>query len=139
MTQTDQIGDFATAIRNAVLAGKDGIVYRHSKMIESIAKILEKEGFVEKVEIFTEPSKKGTIFKYLRIYLRYLDEVRSRPIIRSIKRVSKPGRRVYRGVKELKPVRGGAGIMIVSSSKGVISDIEARRKGVGGEVLLEVF
>jgi len=108
-------------------------------MIESIARILEKEGFVEKVEVFTEPSPKGAIFKYLRIYLRYLDEVHSRPVIRSIKRVSKPGRRVYRGVKELKPVRGGSGITIVSSSRGVISDIEARRKRVGGEVLLEVY
>lgn len=140
MTRTDPIADFATGLRNAQSAGRLTFTWEHSKMIEVIAKLLEREGFIEKVEILSIPTRKRDQFrKLIKLHLRYLDEHRRQGLVTSIRRLSKPGRRVYMGYQELKPVRGGTGITIVSTSRGVMTDIEARRQKVGGEVLLEVY
>ncbi len=139
MTCTDPIAEFATGIRNAQVTGKEYLTWDHTNMLESIAKILEKNGFIEKVEIIPDSGSRRFLKKLLRIHLRYLDEHRREPMITSIQRVSRPGRRVYRGYSELKPVRGGTGVNIVSTSRGILSDVEARRRKLGGEVLLEIF
>ncbi len=140
MSRTDPISDFATGIRNAVASGQDFILWEQSKLLEAIAKILQKEGFIEKVEVVSfEKKGKKNPRQFLRLELRYIDERKTRSLIKTIKRISKPGRRVYCGYSELKPVSGGIGIKIISSPRGIISDVEARRLKVGGEVLLEVY
>jgi small subunit ribosomal protein S8 len=103
-----------------------------SKIKQEIAKILEAEGYVSGHEVVSE-----TKFPVLRIHLKY--DTRHKPIIRTIRRVSKPGLRVYRKKGDLKPVRSGLATQILTTSSGVMTDREARRRSVGGEVLCEVW
>jgi small subunit ribosomal protein S8 len=129
---TDPIGDLLTRIRNANLAFKDELLVPASKMSEAILRILATEGFIASYE----PEGEG-IERVLRVGLKYSPK-RERTIT-GLKRVSKPGRRIYTGRGELPRVLGGLGIAIVSTSHGVMTDRDASRKGIGGEVLAYVW
>ena len=132
MTMTDPIADMLSRIRNASSAMHDEVVVPASKIKENIARILAEEGFVNGVEVVQNGGHPG-----IKIILRYSDE-RERAIS-GIRRISKPGRRVYRGAGEIPRVLGGLGIAIVSTSQGVMTDKEARRHKVGGEVLAYIW
>ena len=130
---TDPIADMLTRIRNAVRVEKPYVDIPTSRFKQGIADVLKREGFIwDWKEVNDDEDPRST----LRLELKYGPN--GERVIQSIKRVSKPGRRLYARGKELKPVLGGLGIQIISTSKGVISDREARRENIGGEVLCEV-
>ena len=129
---SDPVGDLLTRIRNANLAQKDDLVVPASKLNEAIVKILTTEGFVEGYA----PEGDG-IEHVIRVTLKY--GPRRQRTITGLKRISKPGRRIYTGRHELPRVLGGLGISIVSTSQGVMTDRDASRKGIGGEVLAHVW
>lgn len=139
MTQTDPIADFITIIRNAKLARKLEVVADHSRMREEIAKILAREGFIERYEVYSEGRGRNPRFRKIRVHLRYYDDLRRFGPLNHIRRVSKPSRRVYVNSSKNVALRGGTGIRILSTSSGIMTDVEARRKRVGGEVLMEVW
>jgi small subunit ribosomal protein S8 len=128
----DPIGDMLTRIRNAQSRGKNEVLTPASKLRAWVLDVLKDEGYIRGYEPTT--SKAG--HPELRIELKYFEGT---PVIREIKRVSKPGRRVYMGVKDLPQVRQGLGVSIVSTPRGVMSDAHARAANVGGEVLCTVF
>ncbi|HPW55072.1 MAG: 30S ribosomal protein S8 [Thermoanaerobaculaceae bacterium] len=132
MTMTDPIADFLTCIRNAVQANKDRCDAPASRLKLELAKILQEQGFIRTFKVLQEGSQ-GT----LRLYLRYSGE--GEPAIQGLERVSRPGRRVYRGVEELPKVRGGIGIAVISTSRGLMTDAKAREERVGGEVMCRVW
>jgi len=128
---TDPISDFLNRINNAQALSRPEVKIPFSKLKYEVAKILEQEKFVEKV------SKVGRkLHKVVKIDLKYEE---GKPVISGLKRVSKPGQRVYSPAKKIKPVRGGYGFAVVSTPKGVMSDKEARKQKVGGEILFEVW
>ncbi len=129
---SDFIGDFLTIIRNASRAHKEKVTLPTSKLTLKIAEILKKEGFIENYKLVEEGVK-----KFVRIHLRYMHG--KAPAIRSIVRVSKPGIKRYVGSRGVPKVLGGLGIAILSTSRGVISDKEARQEKVGGELLCKVW
>ncbi|WP_221792525.1 30S ribosomal protein S8 [Aquisediminimonas sediminicola] len=131
MALTDPLGDMLTRIRNGQQAKKDSVVTPASKLRTRVLDVLQREGYIRG---YTDEQVGG--HDGIRIELKYFE---GRPAIQHVSRVSKPGRRVYSGSKELPRVRNGLGIMIVSTPKGVLSDAEARDQNVGGEVLAEVF
>lgn len=132
MSSTDFIGDFLTRIRNASRAGLEKVTTPTSKLTLRIAEILKEEGFVDNFKPFSEGKK-----NFVRIQLKYL---RGRqPVIQGIRRVSRPGRRIYVGCEEVPRVIGGLGISVVSTSKGLLVDREARKAQVGGELLCKVW
>jgi small subunit ribosomal protein S8 len=132
MSMTDPIADFLARVRNAHLAKHDRLDVPASKLKVELCKILKQEGFIRNFRLLeTVPS--GT----LRILLRYTPE--GLPAIRHLSRVSTPGRRVYRGADGIKPVRNGLGLGIVSTSKGLLTDRQAREQRLGGEVLCELW
>jgi len=128
----DRIADMLTRIRNAQGARLEKVEMPASHMLNALAEILKEEGYVQAVKAY---NRKGN--KQLRLTLRYDDE--GQPVIREIKRVSKPGRRVYVGADELPRVKSGYGMAIVSTSHGVMTDKHARAAHVGGEILCTVF
>ncbi len=132
MSMTDPIADMLTRVRNASSAMHDEVEIPMSKIKENIARILAEEGYVDGFEI----DRDGT-HPAIKIRLRYSPE-RQRAIA-GIRRISKPGRRVYRGSSELPRVLGGLGVAIISTSQGVMSDKQARQQKVGGEVLAYVW
>jgi small subunit ribosomal protein S8 len=132
MTMTDPIADMLARIRNASSAMHDDVLIPASKIKQSIAKILLQEGFVDGFEVVEDEAH-----PMIRIALRYSDE-RERAIS-GIRRISKPGRRVYRGAGDLPRVLGGLGVAIISTSQGVMTDKQARRTRVGGEILAYVW
>ncbi|WP_188456392.1 30S ribosomal protein S8 [Virgibacillus oceani] len=132
MVMTDPIADMLTRIRNANMVRHEKLELPASKMKKEIADILKREGFVRDYE-FIEDSKQGL----LRIFLKY--GANNERVITGIKRISKPGLRVYAKADEVPRVLNGLGIAIVSTSKGVFSDKEARAQAVGGEVLAYVW
>lgn len=129
---TDPIADMLTRLRNANTALHPEVSMPSSQLKEEIAKILASEGYVDSYKV--EDARVG---KKLTVTLRYADN-RTR-VIQGLRRVSKPGHRIYKGAKELDRVRGGIGVSIVSTSDGLLTDREARRRNVGGEVLCEVW
>ena len=133
MTMTDPIADMLARIRNASTATHEDVLVPASKIKENIARILVEEGYVDRYE--TVDGDGG--HPALRIRLRYSDE--RDPAISGIRRISKPGRRVYKGATDLPRVLGGLGVAIISTSQGVMTDKEARRARVGGEVLAYVW
>ncbi|HEY9710655.1 MAG TPA: 30S ribosomal protein S8 [Oculatellaceae cyanobacterium] len=133
MAANDTIADMLTRIRNACLVKHQTTNIPSTKMTRSIAKVLKDEGFITDYEETGEGVK-----KYLVVALKYKGKNRQ-PIITAMKRVSKPGLRVYSNCKELPRVLGGIGIAIISTSSGIMTDREARRQGVGGEVLCYVW
>ena len=134
MAMTDPLGDMLTRIRNGQTAKKDSVLTPASTLRVRVLDVLQREGYIRG---YSEESlgSKGQ-HKGIRIELKYFE---GQPAIRPVARVSKPGRRVYSGSKELPIVRNGLGITIVSTPRGVLSDAEAREHNVGGEVLAEVF
>ena len=133
MTMSDPIADMLTRIRNANTAKHDTVDVPSSKMKLAIAEILLKEGYIKKYDVVDEGS-----FKTIKITLKY-GEDKDEKIITGLKRISKPGLRVYAGKDELPRVLGGLGIAIISTNNGVLTDKEARNAGVGGEVLAFVW
>lgn len=129
---TDPVADMLTRIRNAVRSGKAEVLVPASKLKLGIAEVLKREGYIEGFEIVQRP-----VQNEIRIRLKYGPA--GEPVITHIERVSKPGRRIYLGVKKLKPVLRGLGISILSTPKGVLSDREARQANVGGETLCRVW
>jgi len=129
---TDPIGDLLTRIRNANLAYKDDLVVPASRMNGSILKILDAEGYID---AFAQEGE--GVERVFRVNLKY--GAKRERTISGLKRVSKPGRRIYTGRTELPRVLGGLGIAIVSTSQGVMTDKDASRKGIGGEVLAYVW
>ncbi len=129
---TDPIADMLTHIRNENSIGRKRVDMPASRIRVGIANVLKDEGFVEDYRV-----EEGQPSSTLHVTLRY--GVDGEKVIRSIRRVSKPGRRAYAGLKELKPVLRGQGIHVLSTPKGVLSDRKARELGVGGELLAEVF
>lgn len=132
MPVTDPISDMLTRIRNGLTVRKAFVLVPSSKMKVSISQILLEEGFIQGYEITSEQPQPN-----IRLWLKY-DE-RRKPIVTGLERVSKPGRRVYKGKRELPWVLSGLGIAIVSTPKGVMTDRQARHLGVGGEVLCYVW
>ncbi|MGB3553046.1 MAG: 30S ribosomal protein S8 [Jannaschia sp.] len=128
----DPIGDMLTRIRNAQMRGKSNVSTPASKLRAHVLDVLADEGYIRGYESSSDRQGHPT----LEIELKYYEGV---PVIREVKRVSKPGRRVYLGVDKLPSVRQGLGVSIVSTSRGVMSDQAARSANVGGEVLCTVF
>ena len=128
----DPIGDLIARIKNAAMRGRRKCSTPASKMRARVLDVLAEEGYIRGYQLVQKPGA----FPEFEIELKYFD---GQPVIVEISRVSKPGRRVYSGSKELPIVRNGLGITIVSTPKGVLSDAEARTENVGGEVLAEVF
>ena len=133
MTMSDPIADMLTRIRNANTAKHDTVDVPASKMKIAIAEILLNEGYIKKYEDLDEEN-----FKNIRITLKYGKD-KNEKVITGIKKISKPGLRVYAGKDELPRVLGGLGVAIISTNKGVITDKEARKANVGGEVLAFVW
>lgn len=127
----DSIGNFLTIIRNGVMISKSFVTSPYSKMREALAVILKDEGFIRSFEVSEENGK-----KQLKIFLKY---VGGESVIHEIKRLSKPSRRLYAGIKEVKPVIGGLGLSILTTSHGVISHKKAKELGVGGEIICTVW
>jgi len=132
MSMTDTIGDMLTRIRNAGKARFDKVDIPASRIKISLARIFKDEGFIKNYKVIKD-NKQGI----LRVYLKYDDQ--NQPMIHRVQRVSKPSRRVYAGCEELPKVQGGLGVAVISTSKGVMSDRQARKLGVGGEVLCQVW
>ena len=128
----DPIGDLLTRIRNAQLRGKSTVRSPTSKLRVRVLDVLASEGYIRGYEHVTAPNGHAD----LEISLKYFEGI---PVIREMARVSKPGRRVYMGVRDIPQVRQGLGVSIVSTPQGVMSDAAARAANVGGEVLCTVF
>jgi small subunit ribosomal protein S8 len=132
MSVLDPIGDMLTRIRNAQMRTKSKVSTPHSKLRERVLEVLQNEGFIRSFATVQQGKGKAEI----EIELKYFDGT---PVIRELKRVSKPGLRIYASVDSLPTVYNGLGISILSTPKGVMSDAEARAQNVGGEVLCTVF
>ena len=128
---TDPIADMIIRIKNALLARHSQVVVPSSKIKHSIAQILEQEGYIAGFELTTEKPQANLV-----INLKYTGKS---PVITDVKRMSKPGRRIYAPASQVPRALGGYGITIISTSKGVITDKEARKQNVGGEVLCQIW
>ncbi|MGB9603825.1 MAG: 30S ribosomal protein S8 [Verrucomicrobiia bacterium] len=127
---TDPISDMLTRIRNASRALLPEVQVQHSKLKENIARILKNEGYI------TDYSVQGDKVKTLTIKLKYQGK---KPVIEGLKRVSKPGKRIYMSVDEIPRVRSGLGIAILTTSQGIMTNVEARKKNIGGELLCQIW
>jgi small subunit ribosomal protein S8 len=132
MATTDPISDMLTSLRNALAVHKDTITIPHSKVREAIAKLLQQEGYLGEIKVMTEDK-----FPVLQIGLKYAPNGRS--VIQGIRRVSKPGQRIYSATNHLHTVLGGVGISVVSTSSGLMTNYHAKQKGFGGEVLFKIW
>jgi small subunit ribosomal protein S8 len=132
MSNMDPVSDLLTRIRNAHLAKHDRVDVPTSKLKAEICRIFKEEGFIRNFSL-----QDGSPVGKLRIFLEY--DGAGTPAITHLRRISKPGRRVYRGADQIRPVLGGRGLGVVSTNFGVLSDREARERRVGGEVLCEVW
>jgi len=135
---TDPIADMLTRIRNAQAVNIQTVVLPMSKIKHGIAKILEVQGWVEKVEIIKTKGEKNSssIFNEIKIDLKYTN---GRPVITSLKKISTPGRRVYVNKNELPRVLNNLGIAIISTPRGLMTNKEAKKQGIGGEVICEIY
>jgi small subunit ribosomal protein S8 len=134
MTMTDPLADMLTRIRNANVAFHDDVAMPSSKLKEAVAKILEREGYITGFEVDAAPGRPG---KKLTIRMKYTND--RRRTISGLKRVSRPGLRVYTKAEGVPRVLGGMGIAILSTNQGLLTDREARERHVGGEVLCQVW
>ena len=132
MTFVDPIGDMITRIRNAQMRSLNKVKIPGSKYRERILEVLKKEGYISDYKILSDETNKGK----LHVDLKYNNGL---PVIREINRVSKPGRRVYVKADTIPRIQNGLGLAIVSTSKGIMSDSEARNQKIGGEVICKVF
>ena len=133
MSMTDPIADLLNRIRTTYLAKHDRLDAPASNLKVEVCRLLAEQGLIDRYELIDE----GTRFKQIRVFLKYTPD--GDPLIRHMKRVSKPGRRVYRAADDIKPVLNGLGVWIVSTSQGLLTDSEARERRVGGEILCEVW
>ncbi|KKS68702.1 MAG: 30S ribosomal protein S8 [candidate division TM6 bacterium GW2011_GWE2_42_60] len=129
----DTIGNFLTTIRNAVERSKRSVSVPYSSMVLRISEVLKREGFIRDFSVIQE---EGCSFKTLQVFLKYMD---GESVIHEIDRVSTPGRRMYEGASKLRRVVSGLGVAIVTTSVGIMTDKEARQRGIGGEVLCTVW
>jgi len=136
---TDPIADMLTRIRNASAARKREVIIPMSRIKLAIAEIMQQEGWVSRVEVVRGEGKKNktAVFDMIKIILKYKKS--GRPAVASLKRISKPGLRIYVGKGELPRVLNNLGIAIISTPKGLMTNKEARKKGMGGEVLCEIY
>lgn len=132
MSMTDPIADLLTRIRNALIARHDRVDVPASKIKVAIVRILKDEGFIKNFKV-SKDNKQGMI----RVFLKYSD--RNTPVINGLERISKPGRRVYQKSADILPVLSGLGVAIVSTSSGVMTDKEARRQSIGGEMICQIW
>lgn len=128
---TDPIADMLTRIRNAAAVQKAELLIPSSKLKYTLATILQKEGYIEAVESVEQDG-----FKFIKISLKYTDNGSA---IQSIKRVSKPGRKVYCKAEEIPHILNGFGIAVLSTSKGLMTNTEARKQNIGGEIMCEIY
>ena len=126
----DKVSDFLTQIRNANLNHSSSIIIKKTQINYQISEILEKEGFIQSFNKYS--------YNQLIIYLKY-EELERKPIITNLKRISKPGRRIYANYKEIPSILGGLGIIILSTSKGILTDRDARFFQIGGEILCSIW
>ena len=135
----DPIADMLTRIRNAAAIGKTEVVLPMSKIKHGIAKILVETHWLDKVEVVSKPGRKnhGQVFNDLKITLKYKDN--GRPVFTSLKRISKPSRRIYVGKDEIPRVLNNLGIAILSTPQGLMTNKEAGKKKIGGEVICEIY
>ena len=131
MSRTDLIADAFTMMRNAFMVKKENVDIPSSKTLLSIMEILKKEGYIDTYKSI-EDKKQGII----RVYLKY---IHGNSAIRNLKRISRPGLRVYSGHRKIRPILRGKGIAIITTSKGIISDEEARNQGIGGEIIAYIW
>ena len=132
MTMSDPLGDMITRIRNGQMAGKGRVRVPKSKLRANVLNVLKDEGFITGYDVETNNAGHEDIIVELKYY-------EGQPVIKRMKRMSKPGRRLYSGSQSMPRISNGLGMVIVSTPKGVMSDHEARKQNVGGEVLVEVF
>lgn len=130
MSMSDPIADMLTRIRNGLSAGKSEVLMPASKLKQAVAKVLKDEGYIEDIAV------EGDAKPQLKVKLKYYQ---GKPVIETLKRVSRPGLRQYKGRDDLPKVSGGLGVAIISTPQGVMSDRAARKAGVGGEVICYVF
>jgi small subunit ribosomal protein S8 len=133
MSMTDPISDLLTRIRNAHLAKHDRLDVPVSRLKLEVCRILKEEGFIKNYREVETTGPSGSV----RIFLRYSPQ--GEPAINNVKRISKPGRRIYQRADEIQPVRNGLGVGIVSTSQGLLTDAQARERKVGGEILCELW
>ena len=132
MTMTDTISDMLTRIRNSLMAKQPEVIFPYSTFKHNLAKVLQNEGWIAKAEVKEEAER-----KYLSLQLKY--DNAGVPVISGIKRVSKPGQRIYSSREQIPSVLGGMGTTIVSTSKGLMTDKEARKNKVGGEIVCQIW
>lgn len=130
---TDQIADLLTRIRNAQGAGHPSLTVPASTTKARILQVLKDEGYIGGTEAIKDADGKPVI----KVYLRYIDE--TAPVIREVHRLSRPGKRVYVAAEDIPSIKGGLGLVIVSTSKGMMSDRAARKEGIGGELICSAF
>lgn len=131
MSMTDPIADMLTRIRNALMARHDSVEFPASRIKLDILHILKEEGYIKDFRVRRDGPRRK-----VKVWLKYMDK---KPVLSGLKRVSKPGRRVYVGKDEIPKVLNGVGVAVLSTSQGVLPDHQARRRGVGGEVLCFVW
>jgi len=131
MSMTDPIADLLTRIRNACMAGHRTVDIPSSQMKESVLNVLVKQGYIDGFQAVEDVKHPTT-----RVYIKYY---KYKPVIQHLKRISKPGLRTYVRASEIKRIRGGLGISVLSTPKGVMTGREARKKNVGGEVIAEIW
>lgn len=129
MNMTDPIADFFAQLRNAAAVGKESISLPASRVKEQIAQVLASEGFVSQVE--TQKTEDG----HMQLTMAIQYDANGNPVLKHIERISKPGRRVSSGYRELRPVRQGLGVTLLSTSQGFMTDARARKENIGGEVI----
>jgi len=132
---TDPIADVLTRIRNGLAASHESVTAPASKLAAQVARILQEQGYIERYEV--EPAISERAWEQIRITLRYTED--RQPVITGLRRVSRPGRRTYVDARHIPKVLGGMGTTIVSTSHGVMTGHEARKAGVGGELVAEVW
>ncbi|OGG54549.1 30S ribosomal protein S8 [Candidatus Kaiserbacteria bacterium RIFCSPHIGHO2_02_FULL_49_11] len=129
---SDPIGDFIVRLKNASQVGKDTVAVPHSKLRLAVAEILEKKGYIKSI------NKKGKkTGRTIEVELKYNKD--KTPTIVGVKRVSKPGRRIYQGAKDIRPVKYGKGLLVLSTPRGILGGEEARKENVGGEALFKIW
>jgi len=135
MSQMDPIADLLARVRNAHLAKHDRLDMPSSKLRLEVCRILKEEGLIKNFRVVDEAE--GSPRSWLRVFLRYAED--GSPAIRHLRRVSRPGRRVYKGAQQIRPVLNGLGVGIVSTSQGLLTDSQARERRLGGEILCELW
>ena len=143
MTSTDPIADLLTQIRNAIAVRQNHVLIPSSRMKQAIAQVLKDEGYISRYEVTRGGRARGASrFPMLKIYIKYApvgESKKKEPVLKSLRRISRPGCRVYARRREIPWVKSGLGTVILSTPRGVVSGREARRLRVGGEVLCEVW